>query len=206
MSKKIENLLARAKRDSSESSISSAEKICDGEARAAQLFLTLKLKLLNITEWNEHALHSSYDLFDESGRAVHSRELSVGVFIRIDLNKSGKYDWIKIVGISDAPNEFVITVKPTFDPTAENPPENSVAHFFTDASTNNFCLLKTRRKVALYVIGLDEKPNIGETSGTLETIRNIAVNVGTYLGIQKNEWEKFCADFIESAAAEEKAN
>ena len=199
MSEKIENLLARAKRNERESSISSATKICADEAAAERMFSTLRSKLFNIAEWNEHALFSSYELFDEAGQALPTDKLSVGIFVRISMKASGKYDWIKIINISDAPDEFVITVKPTFDPTAENPQKNSVSHFFTDASTNNFCLLKTRRKVALYVIGLNEKPNTDETSGAFETIRNAAVNIGTYLGVQKSEWEKFCHNFIESA-------
>ncbi len=202
MSEKIENLLARAKRDEGKSSISSAEKVCADEARAERMFSTLKSKLLNIAEWNEHALFSSYKLFDETGQALQTDELSTGIFIRIRMKSSGKYDWVKIIRIGGATNEFIITVKPTFDPTAENPSENSVAHFFTDASTNNFCLLKTRRKIALYVIGLDEKSNTGETESAFETIRNVAVNIGTYLGVQKSEWEKFCRDLIESASAE----
>lgn len=199
MSEKIENLLARAELKKSESSISSAEKICAGEAEAARFFLTLKSKLLNVAEWNKNALFSSFELFDENGRALQNDQLSVEIFIRIYMKNSGKFDWVKIVSVADAANEFVITVKPTFDPTAENRAEKSISHFFTDASTNNFCLLKTRRKVALYVIGLNEKTNTGETSGALETIRNVAVNIGTYLGVQKSEWEKFCHNFIESA-------
>jgi hypothetical protein len=36
----------------------------------------------------------------------------------------------------------------------------------------------------------------------LETIRNVAVNIATYLGMQKSEWEKFCHHFLEDAAQE----
>jgi hypothetical protein len=56
--------------------------------------------------------------------------------------------------------------------------------------------------VAFYVIGLNEKANSTETDGALETVRNIAVNLATYLGMQKSEWEKFCHHFLKDAAEE----
>jgi hypothetical protein len=45
---------------------------------------------------------------------------------------------------------------------------------------------------------LNEKTNIEETSGVLETIRNYATaNLGCLLGIQKTQWETFCKNFLE---------
>ena len=141
---------------------------------------------------------STYALFDENGREIN--EINVGTFIRISLKASGKYDWIRVIDIYDAPDEFIITVKPTFDPTTENRETSAISHFFTDEATNNFCLFKKAETVAFYVIGLNEKTNTNETGGAIETIRNVAVNLATYLGMQKGEWEKFCHHFLEDAA------
>ncbi len=200
MSKKIKDLLEQAKLN--ESSISSADETFSDEAQAARVFSILKTKILNIEEWNEHALLTAYQLFDETGDNCQTGNLSVGFFIRISMTGSGKYDWIKIINIRETPNEFIITVKPTCDPTAEKPDENIISHFFTDEATNNFCVLREAEKVGFYVIGLNEKQNTSETKNTLETIRNVAVNLGTYLGIQKGEWEKFCHHLLEDAANE----
>jgi hypothetical protein len=197
---KTENLIKQANENKSESSISSADKVFENEAEAARCFSELKIKLLNINEWNDHALMSTYALFDENGREIN--QINVGGFIRISLKGSGKYDWIRVIDIADAPDEFVVTVKPTFDPTAENVDRNVISHFFTDEATNNFCLFRKGEKVAFYVIGLNEKANTSETGGTLETIRNAAVNAATYLGMQKSEWEKFCHHFLEDTAEE----
>ncbi len=202
MSKKIKDLLNQAKLIEDESSISSAEKTFSDEAQTTRVFSILKMKILNIDEWNKHALLSEYWLFDENGKSCQSKILADGIFIRISLKGSGKYDWIKIINIRETADEFVITVKPTFDPTAEKPDKNIISHFFTDESTNNFCLLREAEQVSFYVIGLSEKRNTGETKNALETIRNVAVNFATYLGMQKSEWEKFCHHFLEDAASE----
>lgn len=200
MSKGTENLLKQAKQNENESSISSADKSFESEAEAAQVFSTLKTKILDIKEWNDHSLMSSYALFDETGREIDDKKFYTGAFIRISLKASGKYDWIQIVNISEMPDEFIITVKPTFDPTAESVDRSVISHFFTDESANNFCLTKEDKTVAFYVIGLSEKQNTSETKSALETIRNVAVNVATYLGMQKGEWEKFCRHFLEDVS------
>jgi hypothetical protein len=202
MSKNIKDLLNQAQLNEDESSISSAEKTFSDEADAAQIFSILKTKILSIDEWNEHALLSEYGLFDENGAIRQTKILSVGVFMRISMTGSGKYDWIKIINIRETADELVITVKPTFDPTAEKPDKNIISHFFTDESTNNFCLLRETKTVSLSVIGLNEKQNTSETKNALETIRNVAVNLGVYLGMQKSEWEKFCRHLLEDAASE----
>jgi hypothetical protein len=143
---------------------------------------------------------STYALFDENGREIN--EINVGDFIRISLKASGKYDWIRVIEVYDQPDEFVIIVKPTYDPTDAENDKTAVSHFFTDEATNNFCLLRKAATVAFYVIGLNEKQNTSETDSALETIRNVAVNAATYLGMQKSEWEKFCHHFLEDAAEE----
>ena len=93
---------------------------------------------------------------------------------------------------------MVLTVQPTFDPTAKDADKNRTSHFFTSEATNNFCLEKQENKVNIYVIGLSEKPNTQDTGGILETIRNYATaNLGHYFGIQEGEWTTFCKNFLE---------
>ncbi|MEP6900851.1 MAG: hypothetical protein ABJA66_03815 [Actinomycetota bacterium] len=199
---KTDNLLNQANLDTHHSSLSSAEKTFADEARSSEVFSALKAKLLNIQEWNDHSMLSSYQLFDENGQTLKTEKLAVGQFLRISLKGTLKYDWIRILDIVEAADEFIITVKPASDPTAEKTDKSVISHFFTDESTNNFCLLKRANTVAFYVIGLDEKQNTSETKNALETIRNVAVNLGSYLGIQKGEWEKFCHDFLNDASNE----
>src|SRR4051812_19262292 len=115
MSLKTDKLLEQVHHDEEHSSFSSAEKTFAGKAAAAQAFAALKEKLLNINEWNAHAMLTTFRLFDENGRPAASEKLSRGIFLRIDLKGSGKYDWVRVVEIDEAADEFIITVKPTFD-------------------------------------------------------------------------------------------
>ena len=197
---KTDDLLKRTDEKRSESSISVAEKIFGNGEDAKNVFTALKTLILQIDQWNAHSLLSTFALFDESGKQIEHGKLAVGLLIRIALSGSGKYDWIHIENIFEAADEFIITVKPCFDPTDENRNEKTISHFFTADSTNNFCICKKDKSVAFYVIGLGEKMNTNETDGTLETVRNVAVNFGIYLGIQRSQWEKFSNHFLADAA------
>ena len=197
---RTDELLNRANLITDESSVCFAEKTFSAEPDARRVFAELKTKVLNINQWNAHSLMSTYEVFTPDGKILKSGKISVGIFIRISIKGSGKYDWVKVIDIHDAPEEFIITVKPTFDPTAENVDETTVSHFFTDEATNNFCILNKDKTAAFYVIGLNEKMNSSETENALQTVRNAAVNFATFLGMQKTEWEKFCHHFVEDAA------
>ena len=206
MSGKIEKLLSQAKRDENKSSIICEERTFDNAKESTRAFSLIKAKLLDIDEWNNYAGISSYKLYDESGREFLSNVINVGVFVRISLTGSGKYDWVKVINIFESANEFIITVKPAFDPTSENIDKSIISHFFTDAATNNFSLKIEDETVRIYVIGLDEIHNTIETKNIIQTIRNVAVNLGSYLGIQRGEWEKFCRHFIELGSSAENEN
>ncbi len=145
---------------------------------------------------------STYKLFDEAGNSLKTDEIFLGVFIRIWLKGSGKYDWVKVIDIFEANDEFVITVQPTYDLTEGNSDKNLTSHFFTNESTNNFCIVRDFKTVTFYIIGLDEKLNMNKTENTLETVRNVGAKLGSYLGIQKGEWERFSEGFINSTFEE----
>ncbi len=204
MNGKIQYLLQEANsQDSNENSVSFAKRDFTTLEKAQTAFLRLKEKLLNLDNWSENSGLSSYELFDENGNVRPDKTLAADSFIRIALTGSGKYDWVKVIEIYEAEDEFVIIVNPTFDPTGDNPDKTSTSHFFSAEATNNFCLLQNDKSVDFYVIGINEKQNSGETENTLEIVRNVAVaNLGSYLGIQKSVWTKFCENFLSSVAEE----
>lgn len=199
---KVEELLKKFEQNKSENSCNGAEKTFTDAEQAEKVFKVLKEKLYDIRNWNDYSALSSYALFNEDGTPHDSSKLSVGIFNRISLTASGKYDWVKVIHITDTADELVITVKPCYDPTAKEVDKSVISHFFTDESANNFCVLKKGTTVKIYVIGTDEKRNTSETSGAAQTIRNVAVNIGTSLGVQSAEWNKFCRHFLESTAEE----
>jgi hypothetical protein len=202
MISKIQNLLEQAERQADntapqESSISCASRAFSTVSEAENFLDNLKSKLLHVKKWSEKSGLSSYELFDENGSLSHRKQAIIGDFIRIALHGSGKYDWVKILDIYDSPNEIVLTVKPSFNPTAEETDRNVTSHFFTSEATNNFCVERKENTINFYVIGLSEKTNTGETESFVETVRNFATaNIGSYFGIQKSEWKKFCENFL----------
>ena len=204
MSNKIQDLLTKAELQKNsatreQSSVTNAERTFSNHAEAETIFDQLKEKLFHINRWNTASGISGYKLFDENGNDRGDERAIVGDFIRISLTGSGKYDWVRIIDIYQAPNEVVLTVQPSFNPTEPAPDEKEISHFFTDDATNNFCLQRNGKDLKLYVIGLSEKTNTTETNNLLETARNFATaNLGSYLGIQIGEWKKFCESFLET--------
>lgn len=201
MNSKTQSLLNSANLHPNESSVSFDKRVFSDHETAQQAFSKLKIDLLNIDEWNKHSAFSSHELFDENGNILQKQIIHEGAFNRIDLKGSGKYDWVKFIEIYEATDELLITVTPTYDPTAKPIDKTLTSHFLIRGSTNNFCLLMNENSVSLYVIGLGEKQNTTETKSTLEIIRNVATaNIGHYFGIQKGEWTAFCKSFLDSVA------
>lgn len=194
---KTQRLLEQAKASEDQnSSISGAKRDFESARAAADFFSYLKGKLLDLEAWNAQSGLSSYTHFDKNGNEVKNEPLREEDFIRILVKGTGKYDWVRVRQIYRAANEIVLTVKPAFDPTDED--KTSTSHFFSSEATNNFCLLKNETTIEFYVVGLNEKTNVGEADGVIETARNAAVaNLGFYLGIQKSEWTTFCQKFLE---------
>lgn len=206
MRNRIQNLLKQAEQQAKsyaagESSVTCSTRAFANDSEAKKFFAKLKQKLLRITEWNAESALTSYELFDASGAVCQRNTAVVGDFIRLSLRGSGKYDWVKIIAVEEAPDEIVLTVKPTFNPTEKQ--TDATSHFFTSEATNNFCLRRQENTIDFCVIGLEEKTNTAETKNIVETVRNLATaNIGSYLGIQKAEWKTFSENFLETEESE----
>lgn len=202
MSSKTASLIARANaQPDSESSVVQATRAFLSAQEATEKFAYFKKKLLGISDWDKMSLISYFELHDHDGKSVR-RAAEVGDFVKIYMPGSGKYDWVSVISIDensdDKTEEIVMTVRPSFDPTGDESGKSAVSHFFTDASTNNFCLVRRKEVINLYVIGLDEKTNTRETGSVLESARNLlTANLGHFLGIQHKEWKTFCQNLLE---------
>lgn len=199
MSGKIQNLLEQANHSAAEdSSVNQAKRIFSDESAAKNYFLETKNRLRDLSNWSEKSTPSNYELFLETGEVPASKLIEAGKFIRIGVVGAGKYDWVRVIGVHEAEDEFVITVRPSFDPTDQSPDKTETSHFFKSEATNNFCLLRDDKSVAMYVVGLDEKANVREAGNPIEAARNVAAaNLGYYLGFQKAMWTEFCARMLE---------
>lgn len=199
----MQNLINQAEQQAKssaagESSVTCSDRTFSNESEAKNFFLKLKQKLPRIKEWSAESALTSYELFDASGTVCQRKMAVVGDFIRLSLHGSGKYDWVKILDIHDSPDEIVLTVKPSFNPTKEQTGTDVTSHFFTSEATNNFCAQRKENIINFCVIGLNEQTNTEETKNIVETVRNFATaNIGSYLGIQKGEWKTFSEKFLE---------
>lgn len=206
MNGKIQNLLEKAAaiaESSSDkmSSVATARRSFATFSEAETAFNKFHRKLFQIRKWNADSGLTSFELFDESGNVCARDAAQTGDFVRVTLTGSGKSDWVKIIRTDELPDEIILTVQPSYNPTETTPDKSVTSHFFTDESTNNFCLQRSDTAINVYVIGLDEKSNKQDTNNIIETARNVATaNLGHYLGIQTGEWTTFCRNFLEMDA------
>lgn len=195
---KTDELLREAESlPSDEASVNDDERSFDDLDAARRYYDDLTRRFIDIEHWNLNSEGADYELYEQEGTSATSGPIRPGLFMKITLLGSGKSDWVSIENLELSPNELVITVKPTYDPTQQSPDTGKISHFFEAKARNNFCALLDDKTVKVYVIGLHETPNTGHAAGIIETVRNAAVaNLGYYLGIQKGMWTAFCKRFL----------
>ncbi len=154
-SSKIESLLKAANSSpDNDTSINIAKRTFVTDEDCRSFFDAFRSRMFRIDEWNKNSSATKYDLFEESGDIINSEPISVGKFIRIALYGGGKYDWVRVVEIGDAPDEVVVTVKPSYDASEQPPDTSKTSHFFGPEAENNFCLQILEKTLSFYVIGL----------------------------------------------------
>ena len=191
----VERLLKTANSsEEDDTSVNSAGRHFTAEDAAADFYGELCERLLRIDEWNKNSSVTGYELF---GPGREDGRIRADSFIRIKLYGSGKSDWVRVLSITQEPNEMVLTVKPTYDPTEDPVDRSLTSHFFGPEATNNFCVQLDGKSVTMYVIGINEKQNTKFTDSLIESARNAAVaNIGYYSGLQKAVWKSFCKNFV----------
>ena len=114
---RIQDLVNKAEAAKDDSSVTSARVVLSDETAAQTAFNEYCRNLTDIRQWKESSTPSSYEAFDGRGEVVSNEPLAVGRFIRIAIAGSGKYDWVRVVSIDRYPDEMILSVSPTFDPT-----------------------------------------------------------------------------------------
>ena len=165
---------------------------------AIRNFEKVQMRLFSVNEWHtlSDQVKVEFVLFDsETNKPTH--ELKVDNLIRIDIpgpgNHSGKgYDWTKAIGIQNEPNNeenpFVaITIKPCSAPAND---AETVAHFYTEKSSNTFIIRRVGTCIYAEVHGRNQEENTVAVP-LLDTIRNKAVQVGASLGLGGLNWLGF---------------
>ena len=172
---------------------------------ASTLYSEAKKRLLLVDEWKNFAGFEGavFTLHDENGMNV-TRQAQKGDYIRIDIpgpgTKAGKgYDWVRVIDMEekkeDHADTLLMTVKPTDDPTSENP---ETAHFFDKAATSTFVVKRNSNCVETSVHGRNEKPN-NDTSRTIDNIRNSVIATGAFGGFADIQWQSLTKGLLEQS-------
>jgi hypothetical protein len=185
------------------SSITSASRTFPNAHEADDFFNRLREELFRVREWNEKTTLMSFELFAEKGNMCERQTAIVGDFIRLSMAGTGKSDWAEVIDIVDEAGEAILTIRPSYNSTGNEPDKNATSDFVASTSTKSFCLEKNNAVVSFYVIELSEKANTDTTGKFLETARNVAVSmVGPYFRIQQGEWKTLCINFLRFADQE----
>ncbi len=175
----------------------SSHKKFESDKKAVEFFSIAKERLIDISNWHNLCGEASakFLLTDSLGNAV-SRSPIEGDHFRIDIPGPGSvagdgYDWVKIEKITDQSNpngnieSLSIRVRP-----AANPMDamKGISHFFKDGASSTFLVERNNSIVKAEVHGRNETPNT-ETSGILDTIRNVVVALGAMVGFSKPQWQ-----------------
>lgn len=171
---------------------------------AAQHFLTVKKRFLDVNNWGKYAggEMADFSLYDSEGARV-SREPKPGDFFRIAIpgpdNPTGNGDdWVRVEKIETEENDteelVYIRVRPCTSPI--NPTEDT-AHFFDEKATSNFIIHRNENKITAEVHGRNETPNT-QNLNLLEKIRNTMVAIGGILLGSKIQWKSLTRGLIQN--------
>lgn len=167
--------------------------------KAKESYKKIKDKLLDINNWQQIAegISGDFILTDEQGNDK-SQEIHVGDFIKIKLpapstNSGEGFDWVKVVDFQtgldyDTDSEYLFfTIRPSQNPTT---PDNNIAHFYTDESSNTFLVLREKDKITVGVHGRNEVGNKNKKAdGIVDKIRNELIAIGAIFGMADSQWQ-----------------
>lgn len=165
---------------------------------AILLFQKARMRLLDVNHWQDLCGPGSaeFRLTDGEGHVLLKPVAEKGNLIRIGLpapeNASGSgYDWVRIEAFEQYKElmkdeeHYGFRVRPVPNPQGRG--EES-AHFYDEAATSSFVIIRRANVVIALERGRNERPNAGG-GGLLNGIRNVIVAVLAKLGLGKRQWQ-----------------
>ena len=128
MKSKTQRLLELSNSDE-KSSVSFAERRFSDNETAKHAFIKFKSLLFDLGLWNRCSAVIGFALYGENGAEINTQTIEKNLLLRLSMPGSGKYDWVKVTEIIDSPNEIVLTVQPSHDPTDKNNKRAKTSHF-----------------------------------------------------------------------------
>ncbi len=185
-----------AQQEGAEKNIETAAELNSVED-AKELFKEAKSRLLAINQWQQICgkLSSVFKLTDDKGNDIEGNP-KVGNYIKIDIpgpgTASGKgYDWVRVEAVEENKSEqedsesILVRVRPADNPSTN---DNNIAHFFSNKSTSNFVVSRSKNVVTAAVYGRNEVPNT-TTDKPLDKTRNAVVGTTAIAGFSNPQWK-----------------
>ncbi|MFD0795170.1 hypothetical protein ACFQZX_16225 [Mucilaginibacter litoreus] len=178
---------------------------CQNIAEAHHLFLLVKNRLKDISQWHTFSgPHSAkFSITDAQGNEVY-KTAEEGDYFSIDLPAPGSSagdgkEWVRIERIiekedADAESEYItMTVRPVAKPGSN---DKATAHFFSHNSTSTFIVERYLTKVSAAVHGRNETPNNTDT-GLYDTVRNTLIALAARAGLSVPQWKSLVTGLLE---------
>lgn len=172
---------------------------------AQVVFEEAKEKLLDINNWHNLSgiATATFQLTDDRGNELN-RPAAKGDLIKIDIPapgtiSGGGFDWVRIeeiINMSDPENDstlFGIRVRPAGNPKKAT---DNTAHFFTEAATSSFVVMRKGNEVTASVHGRNEIPNT-TVNGVIDTTRNAIIALSAMAGLATTQWKDLINGLLE---------
>ena len=158
-------------------------------------------RLKDVNHWQEYAGLGSAEFLLTNGMGEPViRPPRAGDHFRINIpgpgNESGEgFDWVRVEEVKgdESGNIFSITVRPAPAPGSDR---IETAHFFNEAATSTFCVVRNDNEISVAVMGRNESPNTS-VEGNKNRIRNAAVATGAMTIFSKIQWKKLVNGILE---------
>lgn len=167
------------------------------EAAARAEYEIAKIRLLHVNRWHHTAgeISTVFFLFDAQGLLLN-RPVQQGDYIRISIpgpgNKTGGgFDWVFVEDLREEANATGLRVRP-----CEAPQGGAVAHFLDQAATSTFAVWQDELKVYSGIFGRNESPNLADSGGLLQSLRNFVTGASAIAGAADLQWSALAKGLI----------
>lgn len=179
-----------------------AQATFDSLEQAAGFYEVAKGRLMNVNQWDEisNLPSATFQLCDSTGTLV-DRQVQLGDYFKIDIPGPGTstgqgFDWVQVEFIQEdhiiGSDLLSIRVRPAANP---NTPDSQTAHFFTDAATSTFQVIRTGNTVSAEVHGRNEEPNT-DTEHLIDNARNTLVGLSATFGMSFPQWKGLVSGLV----------
>lgn len=184
------------KGEASKDKLYSTSRQFDDEDSAAFEFARSRERLFNVNGWTNipGVANAKFELFTAEGELLERNNVQIGDFIKIDLPGPLPFYWVKVVELSDQPDNAQFTVKPTHDPT-ENDDKSATDHFFQERARSIFRVERKGNEITAMEIGINESANNNEGEAGGKGLTNTLVSAGGWAAIQKYQWKNL-TDYV----------